>query len=92
MILWRVDYTAHEHSTWLSKEDELYSNVEDAIKQAQRRSERWERCAGWRIAKTTVPTSEEISSEDIGKIVDELGQHLMPWNLTPWPGRERTRA
>lgn len=89
---WRVDYAALEHSTWLSMETELYSSVEDAVRQAQRRSERWERCAGWRIAKMTVPAFEKIRAEDIGKTVDELGQHLMPWSLKPWPGRERRVA
>jgi hypothetical protein len=91
MKLWRVDYMAAQHPWWLSKEDELFSDVGAAVKRAQTLMERWEKCEGWRIVKMTHEVSQKITDDHVGQIVDEAGRQLMPWNLQPWPGRSEMK-
>lgn len=91
MRLWRVDYMAAGHAWWLSKEDELFSDPEAAVRRGQVLAERWEKCEGFRVVKRTHEVAQKITADQLGMIVDEAGRQLMPWNLQPWPGRDEMK-
>jgi len=86
-MTWRVDYAAHDHPYWLSLEQELFDDVEQAIARAQFKWSRWEPCTGWRVVEMTAEPFTKIIDNHIYKIIDKAGQELMPWTLQPWPGR-----
>lgn len=82
--MWRVDYAAAGHPWWLSLEAEGFDDVWDAVKMAQKKLERWEKCEGWRVVKMTTEAAQKITDEHLFQIVVE-GQRVYPWSLAPMP-------
>lgn len=76
--MWRVDYAAEGHGTWLSKTDDLFPTQRAAIKMAQQYLDRWDKAAGFRIVRAEHPTFQKITSETFGKIIDLDGTKLIP--------------
>lgn len=82
--MWRVDYAAAGHPTWLSLESESFADVPAAIRGAQNKLDRWEKCVGWRVVPLAEPTFQKITDEHVGQIVVE-GRRVYPWSLEPMP-------
>lgn len=77
-MMWRVDYAADGHGTWLSKTDETFAEPRMAIKVAQNTFDRWQRCIGFRIVTTSRPSFQMMTEEHLGKIVRDDGSLLIP--------------
>lgn len=81
----RIDYAAEGHPVWLYRLDDEYMAVEAAVKMAQERLEQWPIMTGFRIVELEHPVLEPVDENHFGKIIDEAGKKIGPWEVACSP-------